>query len=293
MGAGLLAERPIRSAGAVRTVGASARRSVVPVLLVGGALVVVGLPVLMAVAWSLVDPAYPWSYPDLLPPSLSLYQWEYVFRVTGIVPAIWTSYAIATCATALAFLLSLPMAYAIGRYEFRGKELIRIVILLPLVIPGMIVALFLSRVFDLFGLSQTFLGLVLGHTLLGLPFMGRLLSTSFESIPREVSDAASNLGASELSKLGSVYLPMALPGIFAGSIFTFITSLEEFSLTYVIGTPDFQTIPTVLFSFLGDEFVRTHAAVVSLVLMVPNVVLLFVADRMLKTDYLSSGYGKL
>ena len=77
------------------------------------------------------------------------------------------------------------------------------------------------------------------------------------------------------------------------AFFTFITSLEEFSLTYVIGTPDFQTIPTVLFSFLGDEFVRTHAAVVSLVLMVPNVVLLFVADRMLKTDYLSSGYGKL
>ena len=261
-------------------------------MLIGGALVIVGLPILMAVAWSLVDPDHPWSYPDVLPTSLSLAQWDYVFRVTDIVPAISTSYTLATCATVLAFFLSLPMAYAIGRYQFRGKELIRILMLLPLVIPGMIVALFLSRVFSFFGLSQTFLGLVLGHTLLGLPFMARLLTTSFEAIPRDVSDAASNLGASELAKFPSVYLPMVLPGIFAGAIFTFIASLEEFSLTYVIGTPDYQTIPTVLFSFLGSQFVRTHASVVSIVLMVPTIILLFVADRMLKADYLSSSYGK-
>lgn len=270
-----------------------ARRVLGPATLTGIAVIVVGVPVLMAVAWSFVDPDNPWSYPDVLPPSLSLYQWKYVFRVTDIGSAITTSYLLAACATGLAFLLSLPMAYAIARYEFRGKEVIRIVMLLPLVMPGMIVALFLSRVFDFLSLSQTFGGLVLGHTLLGLPFMARLLTTSFEAIPRDVSDAASNLGGSELVKFRTIYLPMILPGIFAGAIFTFITSMEEFSLTYIIGTPDYQTIPTILFSFLGDKLVRTHAAVVSLILMVPNTILLFVADRVLKTDYLTAGYGKL
>lgn len=271
----------------------SVLRFATPAALITLAATIVGLPVLMAVAWSLVDPDHPWSYPDLLPPAISPYQWEYVFRVTSISSAITTSYTLAACATVLAFLLSLPTAYAIARYEFRGKEVLRILMLLPLVIPGMIVALFLSRVFEFLSLSQTFVGLVLGHTLLGLPYMARLLTTSFEAIPRDVSDAASNLGASELRKFRLVYLPMVMPGIFAGAVFTFVTSLEEFALTFVIGTPDYQTIPTVLFSFLGERLARPQAAVVSLILMVPNTILLFVADRLLKRDLLASGYSKL
>lgn len=276
-----------------RTAGRLLGRVGVPVLLFGIFLILVGVPFMMAVAWSLVDPDNPWSYPHPLPPSLSFYQWEYVFTYTDIVPAIITSFTLAGAATLVAFVLSLPTAYAIGRYSFRGKGVIRILTLLPIVLPGMVVALFLSRVFDFMGLAQTFPGLVLGHTLLGLPFMLRLLSTSFESIPREVSDAASNLGASELVKFREIYIPMVLPGIFAGAIFTFITSLEEFALTFVIGTPAFQTIPTILFTFLGYNFVRTNGAVVALILLVPNIALLFIADRMLKTDFLSTAYSKL
>ena len=269
------------------------REHALPIALIMVALVVVGVPILMAVAWSLVDPNNGWSYPDLLPPSVSLYQWDYVFRSTDIVLAIVTSYALASVATLLAFVIALPMAYAMGRWAFRGKEAVRILMLLPLVMPGMVVALFLSRVFNFFGLVQTFHGLVIAHTLLGLPYMARLLSTSFEAIPAQVSDAASNLGASELVKLRTIYLPLVRPGIFAGAIFTFIASLEEFSLTYVIGTPDYQTIPTILFSFLGQRFVRTQASVVSLVLLIPSLALLFLADRFLKSDYLSSGFSKL
>jgi putative spermidine/putrescine transport system permease protein len=265
----------------------------VPILLLLLSLVWIGVPFVMAIAWSLVDPNNPWSYPNPFPPSLSTYPWEYVFQYSPIVSAIGTSFPLATAATAVAFLLALPMAYAIGRYEFRAKGLIRILMLVPLILPGMVVALFLSRVFIFFGLAHTFQGLVLGHALLGLPFMARLLSTSFEAIPRDISDAASNLGAPELVKVREIYLPMVVPGMLAGAIFTFITSLEEFSLTYVIGTPEFQTIPTVLYSFLGYSFVRTEAAVASIVLLVPNLVLLVIADRMLKSDTASAAYGNL
>jgi putative spermidine/putrescine transport system permease protein len=255
--------------------------------------VTIGIPLVMTGLWSGVDPKNPWTYPNPVPPSLSLYQWDYVFRYTDIVPAAVTSYVLASVATTLAFLLALPAAYAIARYDFRGKSAVRILMLLPLVLPGMVVALFLSRAFYYVGLAQTFQGLVLGHTLLGLPFMSRLLTTSFEAIPREVSDAASNMGASEVRKLREIYLPMAASGIFAAAIFTFVTSLEEFALTFVIGTPDFQTIPTILFSFLGQRFNRPVGAALSLVLLIPNLVLLFVAERMVKEDIMTSGYGKL
>lgn len=251
------------------------------------------VPLFMAVMWSLVNPDDPWSPPAVLPPSLSLAQWEYVFTYSEIVKAVTTSFALAPLVTVLSFLLALPTAYALGRFAFPGKEALRILILLPIVMPPMVIAMFLSRVFNGMGLSQTFFGLVIGHTLLAMPYMLRILATAFEAIPQDVIDAARNLGAGRIALARHVLVPMVLPALFAGSVFTFITSLEEFNLTFVIGTPTFQTIPTVLFDYLGYHFVRTNAAVVSIILMVPSVALLFITERFLKTEYLSSAFGKL
>jgi putative spermidine/putrescine transport system permease protein len=251
------------------------------------------VPLFMAVMWSLVNPDDPWSPPAVLPPSLSLAQWKYVFEFSEIGKAMITSFVLAPVVTVVSFVLALPTAYAIGRHDFPGKEALRILILLPIVLPGMVIAMFLSRTFQTFGLAQTFLGLVLGHTLLSMPYMLRILATSFEAIPQDVIDAARNLGAGRLDLVRHVLVPMTLPGLFAGAVFTFITSLEEFNLTFVIGTPTFQTIPTVLFDYLGYHFVRTNAAVVSIILMVPSIALLFIAERWLKTEYLSSAFGKL
>ena len=251
------------------------------------------VPLFMAVMWSLVNPDDPWSPPAVLPPSLSLAQWEYVFAYSEIVKAVMISFALAPLVTILSFVLALPTAYALGRFSFPGKEALRILILLPVVMPPMVIAMFLSRVFNGLGLSQTFFGLVIGHTLLAMPYMLRILATAFEAIPQDVIDAARNLGAGRLALARHVLVPMAVPALFAGSVFTFITSLEEFNLTFVIGTPTFQTIPTVLFDYLGYHFVRTNAAVVSIILMVPSVALLFITERFLKTEYLSSAFGKL
>jgi putative spermidine/putrescine transport system permease protein len=251
------------------------------------------IPLFMAVMWSLVNPDDPWSPPAVLPPSFSLAQWKYVFAFSEISRAITTSFILAPVVTVISFILSLPTAYAIGRLQFPGKELLRVLILLPIVLPGMVIAMFLSRTFLALGIAQTFIGLVIGHTLLSMPFMLRILATTFEEVPQDLIDAARNLGAGQFELIRRILIPLILPGLLAGSVFTFITSLEEFNLTFVIGTPTYQTIPTVLFDYLGYHFVRTNAAVVSLILMVPSVTLLFMAERFLKTEYLSSAFGKL
>lgn len=253
----------------------------------------IGAPLLMAVLWSVVNPDYPWTYPQLFPERLSFHFWSYVFRYTGIGGAIATSYSIAPLAVALSFVLALPTSYVLGRREVPGKKLLMNLVLLPIIAPGIVVALFLSRIFAAVGLAQTFPGLVLGHTLLGLPYMIRVLTASFSAIPQDVIDAAENLGASTWTKITDIFLPMIRPALVAGVIFVFTTSLEEFNLTFVIGTPTFQTIPTILYSFLGYEFARANASVVSLVLMVPNIVILFIVERFIKSDYLSSALGKM
>ncbi|HAF86850.1 MAG TPA: spermidine/putrescine ABC transporter permease [Sphaerochaeta sp.] len=253
----------------------------------------VGIPIFMAIMWSLVNPDDAWSYPNLIPPSFSLEQWRYVFNYTNIARALKTSYSIAPLAVILSFLLSLPTSYVLGRKDIPGKKVFMLVVLLPMIMPGMVVALFLSRVFNLMGLSQTFLGLVLAHTLMSMPYMIRVMTTSFASIPQDVIDAAENLGAGTFVKIKDIFLPMIRPGLIAGMIFAFTTSIEEFNLTFIIGTPTFETIPTILYSFMGYNFIRTNASVVSLLMMTPNIIMLFIVERFLKSDYLSASLGKM
>ncbi len=181
----------------------------------------------------------------------------------------------------------------LGRKQIPGKKFFQTIVLLPIIMPGMVVALFLSRVFNAFGLAQNFFGLVLAHTLMGLPYMIRVLTTSFEAIPQDVIDAAENLGANTFVKIKDIFLPMVRPGLLAGMIFAFTTSIEEFNLTFIIGTPTFETIPTILYSFLGYNFIRTNASVVALIMMIPNIIMLFAVENFLKSDYLSASLGKL
>jgi len=253
----------------------------------------IGIPILMAVMWSLVDPKKPWSYPNVFPPSFSLAQWKYVFNYTNIGRALRTSYSLAPLAVLLSLVLSLPTSYVLGRKKIPGKKLFMLVVLLPIIMPGMVVALFLSRVFTAFGLSQTFFGLVLAHTLMSIPYMIRVMTTSFQAIPQDVIDAAENLGANTLVKIKDIFLPMIRPGLLAGMIFAFTVSIEEFNLTFIIGTPTFETIPTILYSFMGYNFIRTNASVVALLMMTPNIIMLFIVERFLKSDYLAASLGKM
>ncbi len=77
-----------------------------------------------------------------------------------------------------------------------------------------------------------------------------------------------------------------------GADFCLVRSLEEFSISYVLGAPDFITVPTILYSFLGYSFVRPDAAVVSMILVIPNVILMAIIEKLLKGNYLSQSTGK-
>ena len=253
----------------------------------------IGLPMLMAFLWSMVDPSHPWSYRDVWPQQLSFHHWNRILTGTGIIRAIGNSFMIAGTTIITSFLLALPTAYALGRRKIKGKEIFKIIMLFPMAFPGMAMALFLSRLLFMWGLNTTYTGVIIAHTLIALPFMLRILTVNFESMPQELIDAAKNLGAGRWTTFWEVYFPMILPGLVAGSIFAFITSMEEFVLTFIIGAPRIQTIPTILYSYLGYNFMRTNASVVSLILVIPNVALLLITERFVKTEYMGAALGKM
>ena len=86
---------------------------------------------------------------------------------------------------------------------------------------------------------------------------------------------------------------MLLPSVVSGSIFTFINSMEEFTMTFIIGLPAVKTLPTVLFTYLGEGFSQTRASVVSLILLIPNLALLMIVERCIKTEYMGAALGKM
>ena len=251
------------------------------------------LPMSMAFLWSAVNPDYPWSYPQPFPQNINFYHWGYVFQYTGILKAMKNSFIVAGATILATFLLALPTAYAIGRSSIKGKELFKLIMLFPIAFPGMSLALFLGRLLFMQGFSGTYTGIIIAHTLIGLPYMLRILTVSFETMPQELIDAAKNLGAKRFTTFMEIYLPMIMPGLIAGAIFVFTQSMEEFTMSFIIGAPNIHTIPTILYSYLGYNFLRTTASVVSLILVIPNITLLFITERTVKMEYMGAALGKM
>jgi putative spermidine/putrescine transport system permease protein len=72
-----------------------------------------------------------------------------------------------------------------------------------------------------------------------------------------------------------------------------IASLEEFTIAFIIGIPKIQTITTLLFKYLGSNIIKTSSSVLSLILIVPNTILLLICEKFIKTEYMGAALGKL
>lgn len=241
------------------------------------------VPFTMAVLWSMVDPQTGWEYPDLLPPSLTLLRWAEVWTTTALPQALANSYMLAPTVAVITLILASPTAYCFARFDFPGKGLAQILTLLPLVVPGFVLAIFFSSLIFSLGIYSRFLSILMAHCVLFLPYAIRVMTVAFGQVRQDLIDAARDLGASPLAVFRAAYMPALLPGVLASLIIVFIQSIEEFAIAFIVGAPDFTTIPSILYSYLGYNFIRPNAAVVSLILVVPNVLLMLGLERLLKS----------
>ena len=268
-------------------------RWLIALLVIAGTLIAFGLPILVAALWSLVDPQTGWFPPDVVPSKLSFANWNALLAVPEMSHAFGVSFIVATLVTMMCIVLGLPAAYAIARRRLRYRRLIELLVLTPLMLPGVVLATGLGSVFIRLGLSQSLLGVVLAQTIVVLPFTIRIVAATLSGVPQDLLDASRNLGANSWMTTRRVLIPMIAPGLFAGALLAFLGSLDEFTLTFVVGMPAIQTLPMLLWAYLGGRSsIQTYAAVVSLALLAPTLILLFVAERVLKTEHLAAGFGK-
>ena len=201
------------------------------------------------------------------PQGFSLQWYGEVFSAPRWRGAAVTSFVVAllsaTLATIAGTLAALGMRYAGARMAKAAQ----VGIMLPLVVPTIITAVALYGSFSAFGLVGTVAGLVLAHTILGLPFVVINVSAVMQRIDWQNTDAARSLGATPQVAFWKVTLPALKPGVIAGAVFAFLTSFDEVVVALFISGVHAVTLPVQMWSGIRFEISPAVAAVACLLII--------------------------
>ena len=187
---------------------------------------------------------YAWPRP-IWPRHFTLDTMRTFLGAADVLRSTWNSLQVAGMTIGMAFLISAPAAYALARYRFRGREAVQFLVLATKMFPATILAVPLAVAFIRWGLYDTLVGVALVHTALAVPFVMTMVAGIFLAISYELEEAAMTLGSSRLSAVVRITLPMALPGLAAAGIFTFITSWNEVFAASIL-TVDHRTLPALI-----------------------------------------------
>jgi spermidine/putrescine transport system permease protein len=131
--------------------------------------------------------------------------------------------------------------------RFLSTETLNTLFLLPIIVPWIVTGISILVLYNLIGVQGSFASLVVGHILIGLPFVVTLVSTQLYGFDRSLEEAAQNLGASRLRTFYEVTLPLIAPSVLAGMMFAFTISFDNFTQTFFWAGTDTQTLPIVIF----------------------------------------------
>jgi putative spermidine/putrescine transport system permease protein len=165
---------------------------------------------------------------------------------------------------------------ALVRWAGRGHALANTLLMTPLIVPVIIFAAGAYAMYLQLGLIGSVSGLVLGHTVLALPFVVVNVAAPLRTLDRNLELAAQSLGASPLQTLRTVTLPLIAPGVLAGALFAFITSFDEVVLALFVTTAQTQTLPVKMWSSIQLDLDPTIAAA-STIMIVSSTLVLAVA----------------
>jgi multiple sugar transport system permease protein len=155
----------------------------------------------------------------------------------------------------LCLFLSIPAGYALAKFPVPAKEVLFLLLLSSMMIPYQALLVPLYLLFVKLGLTASHSGLAILHTVLQLPFSVYLMRNSFESIPRELEEAARVDGASSVFTLRRVLIPLVLPGIVTVALFAFIASWNEFlGALILMNTESTFTVPIMLTGVVSGDF---------------------------------------
>lgn len=256
-----------------------------------GYMVFLGFPLLFLLSTSLKTPQELQSGdPSFFPTTLNWDNFGNAITKANLLQAAGNSLYVAALTTVIVTLISLPAAYALARFKTKLRGAATGWILLSQVFPFILIVIPAFLVLKQVGLVNNPLGLVLIYTVWCLPFALWMLRGYVAAIPVDLEEAGAIDGAGRFRVLRSIVLPLLAPGLVATSMFTFISSWNEFFFALVlIQDPGLQTLPLTLARFVGAEgqVQLGQLAAASLLATIPSLVFFLIIQRRLTSGLMS------
>jgi len=229
------------------------------------------IPVIFAIMISFSQGLY------IFPPETPTFEWyESVVTDSQWISSFSVSFQISFVAMIFALMFSFSAAYALGRYDFRGKQLLESATFLPLIIPQVILGIALLVFLHNIGIVGGVLGLGLGLAVYVTPFCIQTLLISMEDYDRSLEEAALSLGADEIQTFKRVTVPLLLPGIISASIFGFILSFANLQIAVFLQGPGTIPVPVRIFASMQFGATPVIAAVATISILITLVAIVIV-----------------
>lgn len=202
-------------------------------------------------AFSTKQATFQWPKP-LLPTDFSTDTMEFFVNTKGVLSSVGNSVIVALVTIVASLVLGAPGGYALARFRFRGKDAISLGLLISKMFPTAILSIPLAVAFMQMDLYDTIWGVALVHTAMALPFVIIVTSGIFVGVPRDLEEAAQTLGCNRIQAFLRVVLPLALPGLAAAAIFTFVISWNEVFAATILTLRN-RTLPAQVLSSMNDS----------------------------------------
>ncbi len=222
------------------------------------------LPITVVVPVSLTDQ----RFLSLPREHLSLQYYVKLFTSAAWLSSIGQSFVIAVASTALAVTVGTLAAIGCWRVNSRATEAVRVLMLVPLIVPTIVYALGIYRLWIALGMLDSYTGVILAHGVTAIPYVVITVSTALANFDARLEQAARNLGASVGQALRRVILPNILPGVVSGAIFAFIHSWDELVIVLFIASRTIFTLPRRIWDGINDNIDPTMAAVAVVLILV-------------------------
>lgn len=230
-----------------------------------------------------------WTYPNLLPDGFTFTWWKTIAGDQELVKSVKNSLLISPIVVLISAVVCLPAAYAFSRYQFFGRKSFLIGMFAANAFPKIGLYASIATLYYTLNLMGTIVGVIIIQLLGTIIFMTWIPAAAFGSVPRNLEDAARDAGASKLRTFWDITFRLALPGILVAMVMSFLASFDEAQGTYLVGVPTIYTMPTKMYALVLNYPVQI-AAVFSLLLAIPSVLLISIARKHIIGGQLADGF---
>jgi putative spermidine/putrescine transport system permease protein len=208
------------------------------------------------------------------PPGFSLRWYHQLFSTPAWTSSLLVSVQIMVPAALLATLLGTAASYALARGRVPGARLVMAGLMLPLIVPGMITAAALFGVYRGLGLNGTLTGLIVGHTVLCLPYVVATVTSALRVQDARLEQAAATLGAPPWATFRHVTLPLVLPAVLSSLLMAMILTFDELIVSLFVSSARVRPVAVQMWSNLLGDFDPTISAIASVCFLLALLVLL-------------------